>query len=81
MGFRYKVGETYTTQAGQLVKVVARFKSIFGYETVVGNDGRHRYDRSGPYADDYGRCTGTAWDYSYPHNFKRVDKPASNRSE
>ena len=69
--FKYKVGETYETQAGDFVKVINR-TDLKGYECLVCMDGRHRYDRSTGNADA-GRCTGTAHDYSCEHNFKRKD--------
>jgi hypothetical protein len=67
--FRFQVGETYETQAGELVKVLGRTDEL-GYECLICSDGKHRYDRS-LHCTDAGRVTGTAHDYSCPDNFKR----------
>lgn len=68
-GFRFKIGDTYETQAGDLVTVVGRSGSV-GYECVLCNDDLYRYDRSTT-SHDAGRVTGTNHDYSYPDNFRR----------
>jgi hypothetical protein len=73
MKFMFHVGLTYETQAGEKVQVTGRTETK-GYECLECSDGRYRYDRS-TNSDDAGRCTGTDHDYSYPHNFKRDDKP------
>lgn len=67
--FTFQVGETYETQAGDMVKVLGR-TDIVGYECLECSDGRYRYDRS-TYSNDAGRVTGTNHDYSHKHNFKR----------
>lgn len=67
--FKFKVGHTYTTQTGQLVKVVGRTK-LKGYECLICNDGKHRYDRS-THNSDAGRVTGTCHEYTHPDNFAR----------
>jgi len=66
--FRFKVGEQYETQCGDVVTVLGR-TDLPGYECLVCSDGKHRYDRSS-HASDAGRVTGTAHDYSCPDNFK-----------
>ena len=71
--FRFKIGGAYETQAGHLVTVLDR-TTIHGYECLKCSDGRYRYDRSTGKGSDDGRVTGTAHDYSYPHNFKRADR-------
>lgn len=69
MSFVFEVGQTYYTQAGEQVTVVGRTE-LLGYECLECNDGRYRYDRStSPH--DAGRVTGSAHDYTYPHNFER----------
>ena len=67
--FIFQVGNTYRTQAGDLVTVFGR-TDLKGYECLECSDGRYRYDRSTDNSDA-GRCTGTDHDYSYPHNFER----------
>jgi len=69
----FKIGEMYETQAGGFVTVLDRTDKL-GYECLVCSDGRHRYDRSTT-SSDAGRVTGTPHDYSWPHNFKRADRP------
>jgi hypothetical protein len=70
MPFKYKVGYHYETKAGNTVYVLGRAARYRGYETLICSDGKHRYDRSDS-SLDAGRCTGTAFDYSYEHNFVR----------
>lgn len=71
MSFRFEVGESYETQAGAMVKVLARAcLDMPGYECLICDDDRHRYDRSTT-SQDAGRVTGTPHDYSCEHNFKR----------
>jgi len=67
--FKYQIGKTYETQCGRFVIVYAR-TGHKDYECLLCSDGRCRYDRSA-HSEDAGRVTGTAHDYSYPHNFKR----------
>jgi hypothetical protein len=67
--FKFKIGEEYFTQEGELVKVLDR-TTTRGYECLVCSDGKHRYDRSDSDMDA-GRVTGTNHDYSCPQNFKR----------
>lgn len=69
----FEVGKTYETQAGEQVTVLDR-TDLEGYECLVCSDDRYRYDRS-THSTDAGRVTGTPHDYSYPHNFKRNDRP------
>lgn len=71
--FRFLVGATYETQAGERVTVLDRHITHKGYECLVCSDGKHRYDRSTT-DTDAGRVTGTAHDYSCPDNFKRDDR-------
>ena len=72
--FMFQVGEAYETQEGRMVTVIARHghdrPDLRGYETVLGDDGFHRYDRSTHWLDS-GRVTASAPDYSCPQNFKR----------
>jgi len=70
--FRFGVGQTYETQAGNRVTVIDRYTKFKGYECLVCSDGKHRYDRSND-SNDAGRVTGTAHDYSDPANFKRAN--------
>lgn len=72
MEFMFKIGQAYTTQAGDTVTVLGRTELV-GYECLVCSDGRHRYDRS-THSADAGRCTGTDHEYTSPHNFVRADK-------
>jgi hypothetical protein len=50
-----KLGITYVTKSGKPVKIVQR-NDMIHYETVLGNDGKYRYNRPG----DRGRCTGAS---------------------
>lgn len=68
--FLFTVGETYELQNGDRVKIVERHAKYRGYETVVDENGCHRYDRSTSNSDA-GRVTGTPHDYSHPENIKR----------
>jgi hypothetical protein len=70
MSYQFEVGKTYLTQRGEAVRVVLRHAELRGHETVLGDDGAHRYDRSDS-SSDAGRCTGTDHDYSCPDNFAR----------
>lgn len=69
MTFKYTIGETYETQAGEAIQVLGR-TDLTGYETLICSDGKHRYDRS-DHSEDAGRVTGTPHDYSCPDNFKK----------
>lgn len=73
MPFMFEIGKEYETQDGETVRVIGRSDQRRGYETVECSDGRYRYDRS-THSEDAGRCTGTDFNYSCPHNFKRKDK-------
>ena len=75
--FRFTVGETYELQNGDRVKIVARHSKYRGYETVVDENGCHRYDRSTS-DSDAGRVTGSPHDYSHPKNFRRGSDEAGN---
>lgn len=75
MPFMFEIGKEYETQVGEKVTVLGRTDSR-GYECLECSDGRYRYDRSDG-SQDAGRCTGTAHDYSDPHNFKRADRTPS----
>lgn len=66
--FKYEIGKTYETQAGDFVTVIGRTELI-GYECLKCSDGIHRYDRS-THSEDAGRYTGSDHDYSEPRNFK-----------
>jgi hypothetical protein len=70
MTYQFEIGKTYKTQFGKDVLVLSRNESIPGYETVLGDDGLHRYDRSTD-SKDAGRVTGTDHDGSFPCNFVR----------
>lgn len=67
--FMFKVGETYETQCGKLVKVLSRT----AHHCIECSDGKYRYDLNSE-STDSGRVTGTNHDYSHPDNFKRADK-------
>ena len=69
----FEIGKEYETLDGRKIKVLGRTE-LKGYETLICSDNKHRYDRSNQ-SDDAGRCTGTSFDYTYRHNFKRADKP------
>lgn len=71
MPFMFEVGKSYMTQEGKMVKVIGRTDKYRGYECLICDDGKHRYDRS-DHSSDAGRVTGTAHDYSYPSNFNRM---------
>lgn len=68
-GFRFAVGQSYQTKAGQYVTVIGR-TDLTGYECIECSDGRYRYDRSTE-GSDAGRVTGTAHNYCYAHNLRR----------
>lgn len=69
--FRFEIGKTYETQAGNQVEVLGR-TDLKHYECLICSDGKHRYDRSDGWGLlDAGRVTGTEHDYSCPDNFKR----------
>ncbi len=57
--YLFEVGKTYLTTEGKAVKLVVRRTQHVGYETVMGEDKIHRYDRS-TNNEDAGRCTGSA---------------------
>lgn len=59
MSFLYEVGQTYPTLGDKPVRIVKRHADLKGYETVVGDDGKCRYDRS-THSADAGRVTGTS---------------------
>lgn len=67
--FTFRIGQTYETRSGDMVKVIGRTRSK-GYECLICSDGKYRYDRSTS-KSDAGRVTGTPHDYSCPDNFKR----------
>ena len=71
--FKVRVGGYYMLQDGTAVQIMGRYYGLRGYETVVGCDGRHRYDRS-THSSDVGRCTGTDHGYSYPLNLAQPIK-------
>ena len=73
MPFMFEVGNTYLTQKGDEVTILGRTLTD-GYECLECSDGKYRYDRSDS-SEDAGRCTGTAHDYSCPHNLMRSDRP------
>lgn len=67
IGAPFVLGETYETFDGRTVKIVELKRSIKGYETALGDDEKHRYDRPG--LQERGRCTGspaTSPDNLYP---------------
>jgi len=68
--FRFEIGKSYETQAGDTVMVLGRTDTK-GYECLICSDDKHRYDRSTGNGSDSGRVTGTAHDYSCPDNFKK----------
>jgi hypothetical protein len=55
---RFEVGNTYTTISGEKVKFVSIANEGSYYETIVDEQGRHRY--SNPERIDMGRLTGTS---------------------
>lgn len=57
----FKVGKTYETVGGDMVKIVGISNEDTTYETVYCEDMVHRYNRR-----DYGRVTGT--DHETPDN-------------
>lgn len=65
--FKYKLGKKYLTLSGKVVTIVATKRSNRGYETVLGDDGIHRYDREGKWEN--GRVTGTPCYPPDPNNF------------
>jgi len=67
----FNVGETHITFGGQLVMIEEYSNEGTSYETVLGSDGKHRYNRR-----DYGRCTGT--DYEVP-SLSNLEIPAELR--
>ena len=69
--FMFEIGKSYELQNGEWITVIGR-TDLEGYECLECSDGCYRYDRS-THAIDAGRCTGTAHDYSDPHNIKRDD--------
>ena len=71
--YKIKVGSYYMLQNGTAIQIVGRCYANRGYETVIGSDGRGRYDRS-THDGCSGRCTGTAHDYSYSFNLQRPFK-------
>ncbi|MBK9496948.1 MAG: hypothetical protein IPO08_21055 [Xanthomonadales bacterium] len=77
--YAFRVGETYETQAGNLITVIGREGSR-GYECLQCSDGIYRYDRSIG-GTDAGRVTGTAHDYSCADNFKRHNNRISEPHE
>ncbi|UTC29733.1 hypothetical protein BAJUN_01030 [Bajunvirus bajun] len=64
IGAPFILGETYETFDGRSVKIVELKHDLKGYETVLGDDDKHRYDRSG--LQERGRCTGSK--ATSPHN-------------
>jgi hypothetical protein len=77
--FRFEIGKTYETQAGEMVTVLGRTDSK-GYECLECSDERYRYDRS-THNSDAGRVTSSHHDYSYPHNFKRENARGDTRRD
>lgn len=71
MPFVFEVGKSYETQDGKMIKVLGRTE-LKGYECLICDDNKHRYDRT-TNSMDAGRVTGTDHDYSCPDNFKRVN--------
>jgi len=63
----YVLNRDYKTQAGETVRFVTIANAGTSYETMADEQGVHRYTRR-----DYGRCTGTAHDYSEPRNVPPV---------
>lgn len=59
----YSLGEVYRTQAGDLVRFVVVHNEGTTYETMEDEEGVNRYTRR-----DFGRVTGTPFDYSDPRN-------------
>lgn len=57
------VGNRYATQAGEIVRFVRVHNEGTSYETMEDEQGINRYTRR-----DFGRCTGSAHDYSDPRN-------------
>lgn len=69
--FRFVIGETYKTQAGEMITVLGRTETK-GYECLECSDGKYRYDRSN-HDSDAGRVTGTNHNYNCPDNFERPE--------
>lgn len=61
----FKVGESYPTLAGDMVKFVSVHNEGTDYETMADENGVHRYTRR---QCDYGRVTASAHDYSHQGN-------------
>lgn len=59
----YILGNQYRTQGGDLVRFVIVHNEGKSHETMEDEHGVNRYTRR-----DFGRCTGTAHDYSDPRN-------------
>lgn len=63
------LGETYKTQEGNYVKMVKIHNAGTQYETLEDELGVNRYSRR---TSDFGRVTGSPFDYSDPRNIKRL---------
>lgn len=71
--YSFDICGTYECQNGLMVRVIGREGlHMKGYETLICDDGRARYDRSTDGDCDAGRVTGTNHDYSHEFNFKRA---------
>lgn len=57
----FKEGHLYKTLAGKVVLIVKCNNEMKHYETVLGDDGICRYNRSTD-CHDNGRTTGSDWD-------------------
>lgn len=57
----FKKGHLYKTLAGKVVLITEDPNEMKHYETVLGDDGIHRYNRS-TQCHDNGRTTGSDWD-------------------
>lgn len=68
---RFKEGRAYRCLNGEMVTVLECKNEIRGYETTLGSDGIHRYNRTTGFGGDQGRVTGTDHDNPDPHNFDR----------
>lgn len=81
MAIMFRVGVTYETQAGNMVRVIGRSVRYKGYETLECSDGKYRYDRS-DHSYDAGRVTGTAHDYSHPTiSYGATEMPSAKKPQ
>lgn len=59
----FRIGNSYRTVDGGSVTIVGYKHQPYGYSTVFCSEGIHRYcDR------DYGRVTGSPFNFSHPKN-------------